>query len=276
MTPSELVNRSRRTETQREHVYFIVDTESIPDGHLLAEVKYPGQGLSPEEAIEKAQAEARDNSYNGSDFLPYTFQVPVGICVLRCGANFELQHIKCLDAPQFRPKDIVKQFWLGLSFYERYKIVTFNGRSFDLPLLELAAFRHGLNAGEYFRRGRNRFNGDFDIMDWMANFGASRMAGGLDLLAKMIGKPGKIDVSGSHVYDMYRAGKFQEINDYCLFDTLDTYFVFLRTRVLTGEISPDRESEIVELAKIYLIKHTEDIPALKYYLDNWSEPIVGP
>ena len=113
-------------------------------------------------------------------------------------------------------------------------------------------------------------------MDWMNNFGASRMTGGLDLLAKMIGKPGKIDVSGSQVYDMYRAGKFQEINDYCMFDTLDTYFVFLRTRVVTGDITVEREAELIEKAKAYLSKQSTETPALKYYMENWTEPLMGP
>ena len=50
--------------------YLILDTESVPDGKLLAKIKYPGEQLSPEEAIQRAQAEARAKSPNGSDFLP--------------------------------------------------------------------------------------------------------------------------------------------------------------------------------------------------------------
>ena len=48
---------------------------------------------------------------------------------------------------------------------------------------------------------------------------------------------------------MYHEGKLQEINDYCLCDTLDTYFVFLRTRVLTGDINPDQEEELRSKAR---------------------------
>ena len=67
-------------------------------------------------------------------------------------------------------------------------------------------------------------------MDWTTRFRSLRgFTGGLNLLAKLIGKPGKMDVSGEQVYEMYRDGRYQDINDYCMFDTLDTYFVFLRT-----------------------------------------------
>src|SRR5205823_3433805 len=116
---------------------------SVPDGRLLSAVKYNGE-MSPEEAIEKAQREQREASWNGSDFLPVSFQVPVAVCVVRVGSDFSLQSIKCLDAPHFRPREVVNQFWFGFSCYKA-KLVTFNGRGFDLPLLELAAFRYGVS-----------------------------------------------------------------------------------------------------------------------------------
>ncbi len=217
--------------------FLILDTESVPDGRLIAQVKYPGEQLTPEEAIAKAQAEARQLSPTGSDFLPVTFQYPVAVCVVRVGADLRLQAVTCLDEPHFRPREIVSKFWRGLDFY-RAKLVSFNGRGFDLPLLELAAFRYGCSAQGHFSSSRNRYGGNhLDLMDWLGNYGACRLAGGLDVLAKLVGKPGKMDVSGEQVYEMHRAGRHQDVNDYCLFDTLDTYFVFLRTRVLNGDLS---------------------------------------
>ncbi len=67
--------------------YLIFDTESVPDGRLLALVKYAGDRVGPEEAIRRAQAEARERSFSGSDFLPVSFQVPVATCVLRAGGS---------------------------------------------------------------------------------------------------------------------------------------------------------------------------------------------
>jgi predicted PolB exonuclease-like 3'-5' exonuclease len=271
MSSLELQSRANSDAATRT-AFLVVDTESVPDGRLLNMVKYPGQGLSPEVAIEKAREEARQNSNTGSDFIPHTFQIPVAVCVLRVGADFSLQAIKCVDTPLFRPKEIVKNFWLGLSFYTKCKLVTFNGRGFDLPLLELAAFRYGFPARDYFARGRNRFNGDLDLMDWLTNYGASRgFPGGLDLLAKLVGKPGKMHVSGDQVYDLYRAGRCQEVNDYCLCDTLDTYFVFLRTRVLTGDVTPEQEAELVTRAKKTIAAQANEMPALTQYLENWTE-----
>jgi predicted PolB exonuclease-like 3'-5' exonuclease len=252
--------------------FLILDTESIPDGRLLARVKYPGDNLTPQEAVERAQAEAREASRDGSDFLPVTFHYPVAVCVLRVGADFSIQRLACLDAPLFRTGDMVRAFWKGVATYPRAKLVTFNGRGFDLPLLELAAFRYGCSARDHFYNSRNRYNGNhLDLFDWLSNYGACRLAGGLDLLAKLIGRPGKMEVSGDQVYAMHQAGQLQQINDYCMFDTLDTYFVFLRTRVLAGEMTLGQEADLVQRARDWLTERADTLPALRHYLEHWTD-----
>jgi 3'-5' exonuclease len=257
--------------------FLVVDTESVPDGRLLGQVKYPGECLSPEDAIARAQAEAREASATRSDFVPVSFQCPVAVCVVRVANDFSIQNVSCLDAPHYRPAEIVRKFWVGVEMYQRVKLVTFNGRGFDMPLLELSAFRYGLSLRDYCQSSRNRFGGNhLDLQDWITNYGACRLHGGLNLLAKLLGKPGKMSVAGDQVYEMYRAGRLQEINDYCLCDTLDTYFVFLRTRVLTGDLSPDQEQELVKTARSFLEARAGELPALRGYLDTWGEDVLAP
>jgi hypothetical protein len=266
--------KARRAEADAAGVktaFLILDTESIPDGRLISRAKYAEDNLTPEAAIDRAQAEAREQSRDGSDFLPVTFQIPVAACVVRVAADFTIQAVTCLDAPQYRSEEIVKKFWLGVSRYKA-KLVTFNGRGFDLPLLELAAYRYGCSARDHFYNSRNRFNGNhLDLFDWLSNYGACRLNGGLNVLAKMIGKPGKMEMAGDQVYALHRDGRSREINDYCMFDTLDTYFVFLRTRVLTGEITLVNEKMLVARGRAWLESKVAEIPPLKQYLDNWVE-----
>src|SRR5271163_3732296 len=90
-------------ETAAAPAFLVVDTESVPDGQLLSLVKYPHDDLSPREAVERARADARQQSPTGSDFVPVAFQYPVAACVLRVGADLRLQALTCLDAPQYRP-----------------------------------------------------------------------------------------------------------------------------------------------------------------------------
>jgi hypothetical protein len=142
--------------------------------------------------------------------------------------------------------------------------------------MELAAFDHGCQAREYFERSRNRYQGNhIDLLDWLSNYGACRLAGGLSMLAQRSAggrQPGcgKLDVAGNLVYSLYREGKVRQINDYCMFDTLDTYFVFLRTRVLVGEFTFDEELALARRARTWLGARVAELPALRTYLDAWD------
>jgi predicted PolB exonuclease-like 3'-5' exonuclease len=254
--------------------YLIFDIETVPDGELLRRVKYPGEGLSVEAAVERARAEAREKSGGKSDFVPASFVYPVAVCVARVAADFSLQAITCLDAPQFRPQQIVRDLWAGL---ERYPatLVSYNGRGFDLPVLELAAFRFGIAVRGHFdeKQGRRQRYGSrhLDLADWLSNYGACPVAGGLNLLSKLLGKPGKMSITGHDVWEMFRSGKIKQINDYCMFDVLDTYFVFLRTRVLAGALDLRREQALVAQAKSWIHEQLSAHGHLQQYLDNWGD-----
>jgi hypothetical protein len=255
--------RGAPPDTGTRTAFLVIGTRSAPDGRLLSAVKYPGENLQPESAIARARGENPEQSGNGSDAIPVSFLVPVAVCVLRVGPDYALQGLSCLDAPQFRPREIVRTFWLGVACYKA-KLVTFNGRGFDLPLLELAAFRYGYSAREYYQNSRNRFNGPIDLTDWLTNFGACRIAGGLDLLAKLLGKPGGTDRG-------HRDAHPQEVNDSCLCDALDTYFVFLRTRILMGDLTAEQEADLVGRAKELLGARAGELPVLRRYLDSWTD-----
>jgi predicted PolB exonuclease-like 3'-5' exonuclease len=108
-------------------------------------------------------------------------------------------------------------------------------------------------------------------MDLFSNFGATRVSGGLNLLANIIGKPGKTEMDGSKVQDLYDAGGVKQVNDYCRCDVLDTYFVFLRSRVLLGQITLEEEQRIVGETKGWLEARTEGQPAFAQYLEHWGD-----
>lgn len=258
--------------------YLIFDVEAIGDGDLISKVRYSGQGLSGTEALRKYRDELIEQT--GKDVLPPTFVLPVSVAVVKVSADFRLLDVATLDEPEYRPHVIAQKFWQGWRHYGRPTLVTFNGRGYDVPVLELAAFRYGISLPDWFNtqapaydQFRNRYNrtSHLDLMDLFSNFGAMRLTGGLNLLANLIGKPGKSGVDGSQVQDMYDAGQVREINDYCRCDVLDTYFVFLRSRVLQGEISLSREQELVDATKVWLEEQREQQPAFAHYLDQWGD-----
>jgi hypothetical protein len=70
---------------------------------------------------------------------------------------------------------------------------------------------------------------------------------------------------------MWRDGKIAAINDYCLCDTLDTYFVFLRTRVMAGALTLDQEQALIRAARDWLHTQAAVFPALAEYVTQWAE-----
>jgi len=126
------------------------------------------------------------------------------------------------------------------------RLVTFNGRSFDLPVLNYRGMLHGISA-PWLNRGESRFenygyrySSDWhcDLMDVMADFGASTSAK-LDEVSKLFGFPGKFGIDGSQVAETYAAGGIEDIRNYCETDALNTYLVYLRYALFSGDI--DRE-----------------------------------
>lgn len=258
--------------------YLVFDTESVADGELVAKLRYPGEKLKPKEAVDRYRAELM--AKHDSDFIPYTFQLPIAVAVAKVANDFRLIDVVALDEPKYRAHVLTEHFWRGWEKYGRPTLVSFNGRTFDVPLLELAAFRFGLAIPTWFalqaksfEQPRNRFNLDahIDLQELLTNFGSSRFTGGLNLASNLLGKPGKMDVQGDMVQDMFNAGRLQEINDYCRCDVLDTYFVFLRSRVVLGQLSLDEEQGIVAETKTWLMKRAKDSAAFNAYLERWGD-----
>lgn len=257
--------------------YFVFDIESVADGSLVSRLRFPTEQLPPADAVGRYRAELMEK--NGSDFVPYSFQIPVSIAIAKVGADFRLIDLVVLDEPAFRPHVIAENFWRGWEKYGRPTLVSFNGRSFDIPLLELAAFRYGLSIPGWFNlrarsfeQARNRYNleAHVDLQELLTNFGSTRFSGGLNLAANLLGKPGKMDVQGHMVQDMFDRGELAEINDYCRCDTLDTYFVFLRSRVLVGLLSLEGEQQIIDETKAWLDQRAESHRAYRMYLERWG------
>jgi predicted PolB exonuclease-like 3'-5' exonuclease len=73
------------------------------------------------------------------------------------------------------------------------------------------------------RDARYRFSteGHFDLMDFLVEHRATR-GYSLNLAAKLIGMPGKMDTKGSDVAEMVAAGRIEEVISYCLSDVAQT------------------------------------------------------
>jgi predicted PolB exonuclease-like 3'-5' exonuclease len=251
--------------------YLVYDIETCIDKALLNKVLYPGMGYSDQEAYEKHLQELSEDARS---FVNPSFHVPIAIAVIGLNADFEIAKIGLLGKESRRASDIVRHFW---ETYNQYRpvLVDFNGKGFDLRVLELWAFRLGLSIQpfHYDKFGpRYKFNEEhhLDLHEFLSNYGAIRWKGGLNLFSKILGKPGKMETRGDMVQALFEAGDRFRIDDYCLGDTMDTYFVFLRSLVLRGVIDLKRERALVESAVSEMEKKRETEGYFKHYLEHFS------
>jgi len=217
--------------------FAIFDIETRVDKHLLNQVFFANEGLGDEEAYQRFREQLRQR---GGDFFPLTLHVPISIAVGSAGEDRVLRSVESLALADYSEEQLVREFWKRAGHF-RGCLVSFNGRRFDLPVLELGALRYGLPAPAYFNdadsaRSRHAPERHLDLFDFLTNYGAIGIRGGMDLLLKMIGLPGKTELDGAMVQEYYEAGRLDEIHRYCRSDVIQTYFLFLRVELLRGKI----------------------------------------
>ncbi len=236
--------------------FAVFDVETRVDKHLLNQVYFDGQRLSDSEAYERYREDLRRR--RDSDFFPTTLHLPISIAIGNIDDDYVLQSVESLALDEYSEEKLVREFWTRA---ERFAgaLVSFNGRRFDIPVLELAALRHGLAAPLHFgdeSQARDRYSSTrhLDLYDYLTNFGAVSLAGGMDLLLKMIGLPGKTGMDGSMVQEYFEAHRLDEIHRYCRNDVVQTYFLFLRVALLRGEIGDDVYRAAFEASQHFLVE----------------------
>lgn len=178
---------------------------------------------------------------------PYAHRpVAIGVLWLDQDYSFRRLGIVAEDKDDQGEAAILADF-VGFIDRHRPRLVTYNGRSFDLPVIAMRCLRHGLPIPWYYRgrdyRYRYSDEGHLDLCDFLSDHGASRYIS-LNAAARLVGLPGKMDVDGSQVEALYRRGQLDVIRRYCLADVVQTAFLFLRFQLLQGTLPLERYQEV--------------------------------
>jgi hypothetical protein len=118
-------------------------------------------------------------------------------------------------------KEILEKFWDLVKTYQQ--IITFNGRSFDIPYLMMRSAINKVRTTRNFMSYRYSSKEHCDLMDQFTFYGASRKFT-LDFYAKSFGLKSSKDegIDGSMVGQMYQDKKYLDVADYCARDLKTT------------------------------------------------------
>jgi 3'-5' exonuclease len=147
------------------------------------------------------------------------------------------------------------------------QLVTFNGNSFDLPVLRYRALVNGVSApGLSARPYFNRYTDDaVDLCDVLSGYSSQGKAT-LHEICRVMGLPGKPDgIDGSEVEQYHRDGRIQDIADYCETDIVNTYRLWLRYELFRGKLTEEEFGASEVCLSEYIKSHSNTKPHLVSY-----------
>jgi len=261
---------------------FVFDIETIPDTDAV-----PGlTGVSdPDVAVRRQALTDYHLSVTGGKnaFLRQPFHKVVAISFLDAEIGedggretYHLNELRSGGREDFEEKLLVQGFFQHLRAH-RPRLVSFNGRGFDLAVLRYRAMVHGIDAGFLYSMGDRwnsytaRYSDDWhcDLMDVLSDYGASARVG-LQEVCAVMGLPGKIGVNGADVAGLVDSGKVGAVRDYCETDVLNTYLVYLRHMLHRGRINTDGYNQAIGDIIALIDAEGGTRPHLAAFLDAWG------
>lgn len=238
---------------------LVIDLETLPDTALLPEERNPDDFPKP----------------------IHHRLVTLGFLLARieregAGERYVVRRLGAVSSAERSEREILAGFW-QLIDRQCPRVVTWNGRGFDLPVLKQRSLIYGLAAANWHRTDP-RFGYDYrfqsnwhcDLMDVLSDYGASPKLG-LDETARALGLPGKWNGHGAEVADLAAAGDFAAINRYCQGDVLNTYVLYLRWAGLSTRLSAGGHNASVRNLLEFLTSGRDLHPHWGEFLDRWAE-----
>lgn len=261
---------------------FVFDIETIPDlkaaKNLLSLPDAPNKELR--DALVQYHLNITDQK---NSFLRQPFHQVIAISFL------EAEITRDFDGKEFyriidirsggdlasSESDLVKGFFSHLK-KNISRLVSFNGKNFDLPVLKYAAMKHEVEASWLYKLGDKwnnygqRYSLDWhcDLADAFSDFGASARVK-MNELCAAFGLPGKLGIDGSQVMEMFDQGRLQEIRDYCETDVLNTYLLYLIYQHHSGSMSRDSFAKCKKDLREFLEKKSVEKVNFAEFLREW-------
>lgn len=125
-------------------------------------------------------------------------------------------------------EELLREFW-KLVNTSNPRLVTFNGRMFDIPYLMLRSAIRGVAPSHNFMGSRYRMDRHVDLAEVLNFQGAVRTNFSLDYWCRRFGIDSPKDgIDGSQVQQVYEEGGIERIAEYCARDVVATAELFER------------------------------------------------
>lgn len=213
--------------------YFALDLETVPDEDLVSAVDGDSSRTYADK-LRKVLAARRAQSGGRSDFLPIPYHRPV----VACGLEAEERDGALVVTDLFNWTDrISSETHFLLRIWDKLKgrtLVTFHGNGFDLPVLQLRSLKLGLSVPA---SAIPWVPGDHDDLFYLLSNGNRSPSASLDLYAKLVGLPGKEEVAGKDVLNLYTKDDLRRLSVYCMSDVIQTWLLYTRFQLVRGALS---------------------------------------
>lgn len=163
-----------------------------------------------------------------------------------CSLNAEFGQIVCIGIgsvldeakpPHFavftkkgnNEREILEYFWNALFEAKNTKIITFNGKGFDIPyILKRSAILGVLPSMKISTRRYDTMQ-HFDVMETLTNFFQGEMFS-LGTYCKLYGIAHDDSVSGGDVFALWKAGNIEAIKAHCTADVQATWELYQKIK----------------------------------------------
>ena len=260
---------------------FIFDIETVPDADAARRLLRESR-LSDAEARDALAAYFLEKTDGRNDFPRQPFHQVAAISYAQLvfepgeeGGEMVIRRIASGGEPASGERELLEGF-LGLIDKRAPRLVSFNGRGFDIPVIKYRAMAHGLSCPRWFSEGDrwnsydSRYSGEYhlDLLEVFSDYGASARCS-MDEVAASFAIPGKLDTAGDDVRALFEAGEIQAIRDYCETDVCTTLLLFLRWQRFNGALSEGALARLELGLENYLETEGEARPHLARFLDAW-------
>lgn len=218
---------------------------------------------------------AYDAEKNPRPFLKYMFSRVVSIAFLSRKTFFNRDNERVVEfSLNSLPKlpleemdvdeaSIIDRF-LYILGERRPQLVGYNSAESDLQVLIQRGIINEVTAPAFNERPNKPWEGPdyFDArnseahFDILKKFSGGAMTPRLDEMAKLCGYPGKIDVKGDQVTDLWLERNLTKIVEYNQIDVLNTYLVWLRVVYFAGQLTEEQYIDEQEQFREFLESET--------------------